>query len=305
MGLAIRLIPAVQGTQGGPTLSAPKQANAPLALGQMRPHAASTNTPLVPPNMLVQQAFLRTLLGQISDEMQSYLTFPNRMDALVQQLHQSATQMPQPLLNQFLASSMGPSQTSIPPSFGPIGPSIVNNSATEGEPRAKRRRVEEASSKILAIPEDIDNLSAHQIFLRYQIEAFRATKDHVSTHTRGRNKPVTVGQVGIRCRHCSHISIGNGQKGSTYFPATLLGLYQAAQNMCTIHMQCGLCSEMPLEIKQQFAQLLSTKVAGTGAGRPYWASAAILHGLVDTDDGIRFSGDLKHQIPEDTKQAWG
>jgi hypothetical protein len=286
----------------------------PLALGQMSPHAASTNTPLVPPNMFVQQAFPQTLLGQVNAEMQAQLALPTTMDALVQQLHQSATQMPQQLQNQFLASSMGPNQMSIPPSlnqrnmFGHTGPSIVSNSATEGEPRAKRRRVEEASQdlpKILAIPEDIDNLSAHQIFLRYQIEAFRATKDYVSTHTRGRNKPVIVGQVGIRCRHCSHIPIGNRHKGSTYFPATLLGLYQAAQNMCTIHMQCGLCSEMSLEIKQQFAQLLSTKVAGTGAGRPYWASAAIIHGLVDTGDGIRFSRDLKQQIPEDTKQARG
>jgi hypothetical protein len=50
---------------------------------------------------------------------------------------------------------------------------------------------------------------------------------------------------------------------------------------------------MPNEIKQQFALLLSTKVASSGAGRPYWAKAAKKLGFVDTDNGIKFIRDLK------------
>jgi hypothetical protein len=145
---------------------------------------------------------------------------------------------------------------------------------------------------ILALPDDHVKLSSHQVFLRHQIEAFRATKADISTHTRGRNKPVTIGQIGIRCRHCAHLHVGRRQKGSTYFPAVVLGLYQAAQNMSTTHMQCGLCSEMPNELKQQFAHLISTKAASSGAGRPYWARAAKKLGLVDdADNGIRFIRD--------------
>ena len=57
-------------------------------------------------------------------------------------------------------------------------------------------------------------------------------------------------------------------------------------------MQCGLCSEMPNELKQQFAHLISTKAASSGAGRPYWAKAAKKLGLVDdADNGIRFIRD--------------
>jgi hypothetical protein len=145
---------------------------------------------------------------------------------------------------------------------------------------------------LLSLPEDHVKLSTHQVLLRHQIEAFRATEEDVSTHTRGRNKPVSVNQVGIRCRYCAYVPVGKRQKGSTYFPAALLGLYQAAQNMSTTHMQCGLCSEMPTEIKQQFAHLISTKVASSGAGRPYWARAAKKLGLVDSEDGIRFIRDL-------------
>ena len=153
---------------------------------------------------------------------------------------------------------------------------------------------------ILSLPEDHIKLSTHQVFLRHQIEAFRASVEDISTHTRGRNKPVTTGQIGIRCRHCAHIPVGQRQKGSTYFPATLLGLYQAAQNMSTTHMQCGLCLEMPNEIKQQFAHLISTKVASFGAGRPYWEKAAKKLGFVDTDNGIRFVRD--QNISEQQRQ---
>lgn len=144
---------------------------------------------------------------------------------------------------------------------------------------------------ILARPEDGFKLSSHQVFLRHQIEVFQATEDDVSTHTRGRNKPISFGQVGIRCRHCAHLPVSRRQKGSTYFPASLLGLYQAAQNMCTTHMQCGLCTEMPVAIKQQFSQLLNNKSSSSGAGRPYWAKTAAKLGLVDTEEGIRFNRD--------------
>jgi hypothetical protein len=147
----------------------------------------------------------------------------------------------------------------------------------------------------LARPVDALKLSDHQFFLRQQVEVFQASPKDVSTHIRGRNKPISLGQVGIRCRHCAHLPIDKRQKGSTYFPANKLGIYQAAQNMCTSHIQCGLCSEMPESIKLEFVRLLVEKGqnSNTGAGRPYWAKSATNLGLVDTEDmGIRFFRDL-------------
>jgi hypothetical protein len=147
----------------------------------------------------------------------------------------------------------------------------------------------------LARPVDALKLSDHQFFLRQQIEVFQASPDDVSTHIRGRNKPIGLGQVGIRCRHCAHLPIYKRQKGSTYFPANKLGIYQAAQNMCTTHIQCGLCLEMPESIKLEFVRLLVEKGQNchTGAGRPYWAKSATELGLVDTEDmGVRFIRDL-------------
>lgn len=141
---------------------------------------------------------------------------------------------------------------------------------------------------VLAQADDTVKLSSHQVLLRHQIEAFEASEDDLLTHTRGRNKPIQLGQVGIRCRHCARVPVSRREKGSTYFPATTLGLYQAAQNMSTTHMQSGLCPEMPDSIKEEFARLSGSKLASSGAGRPYWAASAKKLGLIDTaEKGIR------------------
>lgn len=71
--------------------------------------------------------------------------------------------------------------------------------------------------------------------------------------------------------------------------------------MCTTHMQCGLCSQMPDEIKNEFSRLLATKVSSSGAGRPYWTESAKSLGLVDTDEGIRFFDDLSEKSNEHTE----
>ncbi|CAB9515193.1 expressed unknown protein [Seminavis robusta] len=141
----------------------------------------------------------------------------------------------------------------------------------------------------MSTPEEDDRkLADAQIFLRKHIEIFEATQDEVGTHTRGRNKPIQVGQVGIRCIHCAHMRVNKRQRGATYYPATLLGLYQAAQNMNTAHMQTGICDQMPQSVKDEFAKIASAKNNNTGAGRPYWANSAKKLGLYDTEDGVRF-----------------
>lgn len=263
---------------------------------------------LLSPNTRVQQAYLQALLdAQGYTEVPAHVIAPDDRNIMLHQLmlgQQGATlQLSQQLQNPFLASAIGtpplaftsalinPNQLLAQQQVGSAG----NFSITDNQSRAKRQKTGDEPSAdlptVLALPEDYDILSTHQIFLRHQIEAFRASEEDVSTHKRGRNKPVNIGQIGIRCRHCAHLHVGKRQKGSAYFPASLLGLYQSAQNMCTTHMQCGLCSEMPLDTKQQFARLLSIN-SGYGAGRPYWASAAMKLGLVDTEDGIRYDKDL-------------
>jgi hypothetical protein len=63
--------------------------------------------------------------------------------------------------------------------------------------------------------------------------------------------------------------------------------------MNTTHMQSGLCTEMPDEMKQQFSETTTQKASSSVAGRPYWRKQAMSLGLIDTpEDGIRFIRDL-------------
>jgi hypothetical protein len=64
------------------------------------------------------------------------------------------------------------------------------------------------------VPTDVGKLLGQQVWLRHQIEAFAATPEHLTTHTRRRTKAVQLGQVGIRCRHCAHLPLILHQKGT-------------------------------------------------------------------------------------------
>jgi hypothetical protein len=131
-------------------------------------------------------------------------------------------------------------------------------------------------------------LTKFQVFLRLHIEVFAATPEDVVTRIRGRHKQIRLHQVGIRCRHCAHIPGNLRLKGAVYFPSSTTGLYQASQNMCSTHLQCGLCPEMPESTKTMFAQLIGTKTAGSSSagGRAYWGQCAQQMGLVNTELGI-------------------
>eukprot|EP00533_Pseudo-nitzschia_delicatissima_P005304 CAMPEP_0116092032 /NCGR_PEP_ID=MMETSP0327-20121206/7820_1 /TAXON_ID=44447 /ORGANISM="Pseudo-nitzschia delicatissima, Strain B596" /LENGTH=706 /DNA_ID=CAMNT_0003583419 /DNA_START=140 /DNA_END=2260 /DNA_ORIENTATION=- len=141
---------------------------------------------------------------------------------------------------------------------------------------------------LLVVPMDHMQLSSHQTLLRYQIEVFRAGEEDTSTHTRGRNKPVQLGQIGIRCRHCKVLPVSRRKRGSVYFPRAVEGFYQAAQNMNSTHLQTGECPLMGNALRQEFANLIATRGVSTGAGRAYWAKQARKLGLRNTENGIAF-----------------
>ncbi len=145
---------------------------------------------------------------------------------------------------------------------------------------------------LLAIGADRGKLNDHQIFLRRQIEVFRATATDIQSHTRAKNKPLVLGQVGIRCRHCRQLAPGRRRKASTYFPSALIGIYQAAHNLSVEHLQGGACPVLPQDIREELMRLGERKPGGASlAGKLHWADAGMRLGLVDTDDGIRFAED--------------
>jgi hypothetical protein len=178
-------------------------------------------------------------------------------------------------------------------SLRPVQAILPDSTQVKSDHREKKATKDHNPNRLtLYVSADDGMLNENQIFLRQNIELFQATQNDIMCLTRGKNKPIVLHQVGIRCCHCSQVPVGRRKKGSTYFPSNLLGLYQAAQNLSVEHLQTGLCTEMPPNVRERFSGFAMGKRSGvSGAGKTYWAEAGRMLGLIDTDDGIRFASD--------------
>lgn len=172
---------------------------------------------------------------------------------------------------------------------------------------------------------DDESLSPFQCMVRKNIELFEARNEDVESNAQGRNKPIVLGQVGIRCRHCkcvclslcvrfgwhecvlilytfvltpppllvsfvrflgSNLPARHRARASVYYPAKLMGLYQAAQNMATIHL-CQSCQKVPTPVRQELLALRERK-SSAGGGKKYWGDGARVLGVYEAHDGLRF-----------------
>ena len=79
---------------------------------------------------------------------------------------------------------------------------------------------------LLYNPMDEGRLSKFQILARKQVEFFEATAEDLEASCQGRNRPILLGQVGMRCRRCSHLPNRQRMRASTYYPSTVAGIYQ-------------------------------------------------------------------------------
>jgi hypothetical protein len=120
---------------------------------------------------------------------------------------------------------------------------------------------------ILYLEMDDDNLSAYQCLVRQHIEIFEASEIDLKANAQGRNKPICLGQVGIRCRHCGFRFSKERAKGAVYFPSQLSGLYQTAQNMANSHLIRD-CFDFPSEVREDLVRLREKK-SSVGGGRRY------------------------------------
>lgn len=133
---------------------------------------------------------------------------------------------------------------------------------------------------------DAESLSAYQCLVRKQIQVFEALREDVDTNAQGRNRPIVLGQVGIRCRHCTMLSPKHRARGAVYYPARLTGLYQAAQNMAVSHL-AEHCQHVPEDIRTELKKLRERK-SSAGGGKKYWAEGVRVLGVYEGHDGLRF-----------------
>ena len=139
----------------------------------------------------------------------------------------------------------------------------------------------------LGLSYDEEHLSEYQILVRRQLEVFEAQQDDVQSNTQGRKKSVTLGQVGLRCRHCAGLPLRQRGKGAVYYPTKLLGIYQAAQNMANSHLaeSCLLIGD---DLKATIKALRQRRDTASN-GKMYWADGARTLGIYEAADGLRIA----------------
>lgn len=154
-------------------------------------------------------------------------------------------------------------------------------------PAAMKKSDSSRNSVPLYMSCDNDSLSAYQCLVRKQIELFEAEAEDVESNAQGRNKPIVLGQVGIRCIHCTMLPPRHRARGAIYYPTKLVGLYQAAQNMASSHL-CIHCQYMPRDIRGELL-ILRDRKSSAGGGKKYWGDGARVLGVYEDKDGLRFS----------------
>lgn len=159
--------------------------------------------------------------------------------------------------------------------------------------------------------QDQSRLSTQQCWLRKQIETFPASQRDVRRHTRGRNRILQLGQIGIQCIHCRNLPQEGRGKGSSYFLSSTKGIYQAAQNILAYHFKEDTC---PIISKKLLQEMKDAGSAGcprhlapkagksrSGGGKSFWEDVAVrITGLVDTTVGIRYADDRQNYRPLDS-----
>lgn len=132
-----------------------------------------------------------------------------------------------------------------------------------------------------------DHLSEYQCAIRKNVELFEANEADLTSRIKGRNKPIVLGQVGIRCMHCKNVfPVESRERGSMYYPHALVGIYQAAQILSQQHL-LGTCPYVPAHIREEMQSLKNKKSFAT-AGKEYWAKTAKALGVYEDQYGLRF-----------------
>eukprot|EP00522_Entomoneis_paludosa_P010252 CAMPEP_0172440256 /NCGR_PEP_ID=MMETSP1065-20121228/945_1 /TAXON_ID=265537 /ORGANISM="Amphiprora paludosa, Strain CCMP125" /LENGTH=196 /DNA_ID=CAMNT_0013189043 /DNA_START=65 /DNA_END=655 /DNA_ORIENTATION=+ len=138
---------------------------------------------------------------------------------------------------------------------------------------------------------DLDSLSPYQVLLRKNIELFEANHEDVESHAKVHanlpSKPIVLGQVGIRCRHCAHLHALQRAPGATYYPAKREGVYQAAQNLGNSHL-IEVCPSVPEAVRKELLHLRSQKASGR-KGKKAWGDRLTVLGVYEDTDILRFA----------------
>lgn len=175
--------------------------------------------------------------------------------------------------------------------FNAITTSLAQAPKTTPSPPGARITLHEDS--------DRENLNKIHCFVRKHVELFAADDTDMAAPSPGRKTRVVLGQVGIRCVHCTQLPTKHRVKRAICYPPSIHGIYHAVSNMKFDHF--ANCRGLPVESREEFRALQDSCCRkGSGGGTKgtkgtasstakYYQESAIRKGLVDTDSGIRLA----------------
>lgn len=138
------------------------------------------------------------------------------------------------------------------------------------------------------IPEtDSEWLSEMNCYIRSEcIEMFSTEKEDVArTSKRGR---ITLNQVGIRCKFCACKDMKDRGLAAVSYPVSISGIYESVKRWQKVHLES--CGSIPADVRKKVNKLAQSS-EWVPTTRQYWTESAKAMGMVDTQDGVRFSRD--------------
>jgi len=145
--------------------------------------------------------------------------------------------------------------------------------------------VEKQERVLLAVPQDKNNLSDLDCFLRKQIEVFCANNSDIRDAME--YVPVKPGQVGLRCLHCAKSDEG-ARGDAVQYPHSVSGIFQAVGELNRLHLHD--CPNLAPELKSAMAAM-TADASLSSVHQRYYVQAAGALGLFDSDEGgIRAGG---------------
>jgi hypothetical protein len=202
--------------------------------------------------------------------------------------------------------------TSVRPAPSTTDPSKIKRKLVDSPLEAHQ-----SNSMLLSSPQDALELNPIHCFVRKHIEVFVATENDIKAPAPGRKKTISVGQVGIRCVHCSKLPFKDRVKRAVCYPPSIGSIYHSVSNMKFDHF--GICRALPPSAKAEFLILKQkscsygrkvgsvdgdNKISGStsshGIGKKNNSSTANYYiesakkdlGLFDTPHGIRVENDV-------------
>ena len=144
--------------------------------------------------------------------------------------------------------------------------------------------------------DDEGRLTPYQCLARQHIQYFEAGQAQVEEGAQGRNKPIVLGQVGIRCIHCAGFARKDKAPAAAFYPAKLSGIYQSAQNIMNSHLAKD-CQNVPENVRERLKSTANRK-SPPGTGKTYWSDEAVKVGIFEDEHGLRFLSLPASQLSE-------